>query len=99
MRKETQSFKLFKLFRAGKTVTLSQMAKALKVNPSYVGSYVSEFVRVYGAKIEHTPWTQEWRMTNTIDVPAGGSMGRRKPPVRVKRLKAGTKGRRGTKKS
>jgi hypothetical protein len=86
-----QSYKLFKLLRTGETVTLSQMAKALKVDPSYVSSYVSELSRVYGAKIEHTPWTREWRMTNTIDVPPGGSMGRtsaKAQPPKKKRRRA-----------
>lgn len=88
MRKETQSFKLFKLLKGGRTVTLSQMAKSLKVNPSAVGSYVAELVRVYGAKIEHAPRSKEWRMTNSITVPPRGSAGQRVRPVPTKQPKA-----------
>ena len=88
MRKETQSFKLFKLLKGGRTVTLSQMAKSLKVDPSAVGSYVAELARVYGAKIEHTPRSREWRMTNSITVPPRGSAGRRVQPVAAKKPKA-----------
>jgi hypothetical protein len=87
MRKETQSFKLFKLFKGGRIVTLSQMAKSLKVDPGSVGSYVAELVRVYGAKIDHAPRTQEWRLTNTITVPPGGSAGRRAQSVQTKKPK------------
>jgi hypothetical protein len=88
MRKESQSFKLWKLFRGGKVVTLSQMAKRLKVDRGAVSSYVGELARVYGARIEHVSRTAEWRMTNTIEVPPDGTTGRKMLGAKVGKRKA-----------
>jgi hypothetical protein len=79
--RETQSYRLYKLFgkknRTG--VSRDEITKTLNVKPEYVGSYLAEFKRVYGADVNYNADRARYELKNQnrLNVPKEGSAGRK----------------------
>jgi len=77
----TQSYRLYKLFsKKNRSATREQIANALKLKPNYVGSYLAEFKRVYGAKVEYDSNKERYVLKNKPFVPPDGLAGRKPLP-------------------
>jgi len=74
----TQSFRLHSLFKKkNNSISRNQITTALKLDPEAVGSYLAEFKRVYGAKVNFDRIKHRYILKNKINVPRNGIAGRR----------------------
>lgn len=68
-RKETRSQTLFKILsKRRKGATVEDLAEATGLKASYLGSYISEFKRVYGAKVKYRKQTKRYHLSNVTEV-------------------------------
>ncbi len=83
----TQSYKLYRLLnRKSRSATREQIASTLNLKPAYVGSYLSEFKRVYGARVKYDNIKERYFLKNQVTVPKTGLAGRKPlPKTRVGR--------------
>jgi hypothetical protein len=76
----TQSYRLYSLFakksKDRRYITREKIMKTLNLKPQYVGSYISEFKRVYGADVVYNKSKDRYELRNQIKVPKAGLAGR-----------------------
>lgn len=90
-KKETQSYKLYKLFknkRNRRGVTVEQMATATGLKPAYMGSYLNELKRVYGAQISYDTTNKRYTLgKGKLQIPPQGLAGRRPQIIKADRVR------------
>lgn len=69
-RKETRSQTLFKILskRRRNGATVEDLAEATGLKTTYLGSYLAEFKRVYGAKVKYHRQNKRYLLTNVREV-------------------------------
>lgn len=70
--KTTKSQAIFNTLRANRKrgAKIEQLTEATGLRTSYMGSYMAEFKRVYGANVEYNKTTRRYKLKNLREVKA-----------------------------